>query len=246
MKTSIALVVGVALGVGTMYLFGGKTECNQQLQPKFESSTTIRSAENIEVLNTKSGSTESLGEAKLIVPSSTKLSNQYSDLSVDEDRLRFVNEDADIEALKQEMLDSPENVRLRKLWDLNKEVIGWDDIERVAPNLPYEQKLNLESLLQDAPKDGLDILLFIATLPDSGSEERNSMYLGLNATSEISADHVFMVDSLIEDACGQQVSPRELKLFVNGQMNNIERAYQKRSLSELRRLINDNAVCSGI
>lgn len=243
MKVSTALAVGMALGVGIMYLFCGNTDSNQQLQPKCLSSTVIEGAENIKVINTKSSLSDAMVESTLITP---ELDNQYSDVSLDKDQLWFTHEEPDIEALKQEMRDSPENVRLRNLWDLNKEVIGWDHIERVAPNLTYEQKLNLESLIRNSPNDGLDMLLFVAKLPNTGNDERNNMYQALNVVSEMTADNVFMMDSLIEDACGQQASPKDLMRFVNRQKDNIVRAYQKRNLSELRRLINDDAVCSGI
>lgn len=242
MKASIALVAGVALGVGIMYLFD-KTDSNPQLQPKFLSSAAIKGAENIEVINIKSGLSDSMGQSTLIIP---QLDNQNSEVSLNEERLSFANDEADIEALKQEIRDSPESVRWRNLWDLNKEVIGWDDINRVAPHLTYEQKLELESLLLNAPNDGLDMLLLAARFPNTGDDDRNRLYLALNVVPEVSADNVFMVDSLIEEACGDKASPRDLMLFVNGQKDNIARAYQKRDLSELRRLINDNAVCSGI
>ncbi|EGQ9743429.1 hypothetical protein FWP33_13025 [Vibrio parahaemolyticus] len=247
MKTVIVLALGVALGAGYVHLFGGNTDSKQQPEPKFVFSKGITGSEDIECfsLDTQSRSLEPSGESLLTVQNANESDNQYSYLS-EEDQLEFTDNEADIEVLKQQMLDSPENLRLRKLWGINKDSIGWDDIERVAPNLTYEQKLNLEQLLRDSPKDGLDMLLFAARYPNSGNIDRDMMYLALNAVTETSADNVFLVDSLIEDVCGQRASPKKLMMFVNSQKTKIERAYQKRNLIELRSLITGNAVCNSI
>ncbi|NOI32029.1 hypothetical protein [Vibrio coralliilyticus] len=243
MKSAITLAVGIILGAGCMHLLVNHADSEQKLTTAHKGADKIASR-----VNTHSCSSETVFEMALADQNSEKTDKQgSSDSTITEQQLVVdADEEASIETLKQEMRSSTENVKLRKLWDLDKEVLEWDDIERVAPNFSYEQKLNMESLLRDNPKEGLDVMMLAAKYPNSGSSDRDLMYVVLDSVPELSADSVLLVDSLIEDVCGQQAPPKTIMKFVDEQKNSIEREYLKRNLSGLRYLINNNSVCGGI
>ncbi|GIC77122.1 hypothetical protein FMO003_25220 [Moritella sp. F3] len=150
----------------------------------------------------------------------------------------------DLNDLNESMWNSPENVRLREIWELNKATLNWDDIERVAPNLTYEQKLSMETTLQDNPSDGRSLMLTLARHPNTGDKQKNMLYLALDHAPEHSSGSVFMIDSLIEGKCGRQAGTIELMTFIDTEKVSIEKAYIKRDILQLKELINNSDICN--
>ena len=238
--TVITLVVGFVVGAGVMgYWYHPEKE--QCLGPVKAVNANTEKEQTILLANTEPE------------PNFSKVSMPENDEPKSNFQRHFdepVHQDEAEESVIEPIHDrSATTLGLIQLWELDRTIFSWDDIERVAPNLTYEHKLNLEMLLQGNVEVGTDIMLGLAKYPNTGNEDRDLLYLAMGAMEsqcDVSTDNVFFVDSLIEETCGRQAPPRKLMKFLDGRKTDIKRAYQKRNLSELKRIINDTGVCSTI
>ena len=80
--------------------------------------------------------------------------------------------------------------------------ISWNDIERLAPHLSYEEKLDLETLSYTDPSLAVARLAKEAQYPNTGDPEKDLFLSALNGVSPVISHFVVTLDSMYMDKCG--------------------------------------------
>lgn len=80
--------------------------------------------------------------------------------------------------------------------------ISWNDIERLAPHLSYEEKLDLETLSYTDPSLAVARLAKEAQYPNTGDPEKDILLNALSGVSPVISHFIVTLDSMYMDKCG--------------------------------------------
>lgn len=120
--------------------------------------------------------------------------------------------------------------------------ITWNDIERLAPHLSYEEKLDLETLSYTDPSLAVARLAKEAQYPNTGDPEKDLFLSALNGVSPVISHFVVTLDSMYMDKCGTSLLLDSVNDIMK--MNNeLFLQYKKMNYSVLKAEFNNTIPC---
>ncbi|CAK2444193.1 conserved hypothetical protein [Vibrio crassostreae] len=143
--------------------------------------------------------------------------------------------------------DTPENSRTvnwskSSVENEEETQISWNDIERLAPHLSYEEKLDLETLSYTDPSLAVTRLAKEAQYPNTGDPEKDILLNALSGVSPVVSHFVVTLDSMYMDKCGTSLLLDSIKEIMNVN-SDLFFQYKKMNYSALKEEFNNSIPC---
>lgn len=124
-----------------------------------------------------------------------------------------------------------------------KEPISWADINKYAPHLSYEAKLDLETLAMSDHDSAIKMLAKEAKFPDTGDIEKDVFFSALDQLSPEINNFMFTIDIAYQERCGKPMNNEQLKNSVV-KSSDLFFHYRKRNYLKLREEMYKIAPCT--